>query len=113
MHKKSIEAADKLKNEPGIDDMLTEAGKEEFKSSLYSEDVNAEVMRQHPTVRDREELRSESIASLRAKAQTYTAQLRDTVHSDVITTRHQLCSSFDTPSSNENEDSDTVVDPTN
>ena len=112
MHKKSIEAADKLKNEPGIDEMLHEPLKDDYRVSMHAED-SPDNNNTLPAVRDREELRSESIASLRAKAQTYSAQLRDAVHSDVIAARRELCSSFDTPSSHENEDSDTILDPTN
>lgn len=103
MHKKSIEAADKLKDEPGIDDLDPKT------HSLDDNLLTSSVMS-----RDKEEFRSESIAALRAKALSYSAQLRDAIQTETLSMRTtEMCSSFDTPTSNETEDSDTLVDPTN
>lgn len=64
MHKKSIEAAHQLKEEHVLDDVDDEVTKSPAPRS---------------PCHDKDELRSESIASLRAKAQTYTAQLRESI----------------------------------
>lgn len=105
MHKKSIEAADKLKDEPGIDDLNNT-------ENIPLTKIPATSHPEEVLTKDKEEFRSESIAALRAKAVSYSAQLRDAMQQDVLGTRSRnLCSSFDPPSSN--EDSDSLLDPTN
>ena len=67
MHKKSMEAARKLE-ESGDDDVCCDEGA----------DCGEE------NAKDREERRSESIAALRAKAQTYSAQIHGVMTRDEI-----------------------------
>lgn len=62
MHKKSIEAAEKMKDDEDICDVISPASHEESPS------------------RDREEIRSESIATLRAKAQQHSEKIRKAIH---------------------------------
>ena len=70
MHKKSIEAAEKMKEEEDGDENIDidVSDKTEDKSSQPSPPASGI---------NKEELRSESIASLRAKALTYTAQIKN------------------------------------
>lgn len=71
MHKKSIEAAEKLKEEDSD---------EEQNIDIEMNDKGADkASQQTPPQSDEnpKDLRSESIASLRAKAQTYTAQIKE------------------------------------
>ncbi len=63
MHKKSIEAAQKFKDEEDTIDIVTSRSPSEVDGT-----GNMSL--------DKEEFRSESIASLRAKAQTYSAKIR-------------------------------------
>ena len=76
MHKKSIEAAEKMKEEDDDDENIDIelSDKVEDKSSQSSPPVPAP---------NKENLRTESIASLRAKAMTYTAQIKENL-SDAI-----------------------------
>ena len=103
MHKKSLEAAETLKDSPDF---------------CSDELDSAECMSSHdrkPAV-DEDSIRSVSIAALRAKAKSYSAQLQESLQSTTSSTQRQqqrvdLCSSFDAPSSNENDDSDALLDP--
>ena len=96
MHKKSMEAAHQLENDDGED----------------TGSIKGEVQNPSPgpedAPRDREDLRSESIAQLRAKAQTYSARIMEGVSMpapaqddvDVVTSDpRDLSSSFEKPSS--------------
>ena len=110
MHKKSIEAAQKLKEE---EEKESESGKPDKEDS-----VGLPV--------NKEELRSESIASLRAKAQTYTAKIQeelrggseggsdrgDNCSTPVTSLPPPLHSSFDSPHDENTCDSETL-DPAN
>lgn len=102
MHKKSIEAAQKLKEE----DEDTKDGEKELSASTNNV--------------DKEELRSESIASLRAKALSYSAKLLENITcpskagGDASGQREEFsstCSGFDTPRQSDSCDTDTL-DPT-
>ena len=89
MHKKSIEAAEKLKEEDSDNEIdITKDGTTTTPGNgLTSSGAN-------PTQDvNKEELRSESIAQLRAKAQSYQAKIReavngnDRINSDVFVQR--------------------------
>lgn len=69
MHKKSIEAAHKLKEDDDKFDKQLDDEKDELSAPSG--------LTQNKGLQDRDEFRSESIASLRAKAQTYTAKMRE------------------------------------
>ena len=111
MHKKSIEAAEKLKEEDDENDVdITQDGTTNPGSVLTSsggnpaQDVN------------KEELRSESIAQLRAKAQSYQAKIREAVNgnerinSDVFAQRG---SGFEPPPRQTDTCDSDSLDPTN
>ena len=111
MHKKSIEAAEKLKEEDDENDVdITQDGTTTSGSVLTSsggnpaQDVN------------KEELRSESIAQLRAKAQSYQAKIREAVNgnerinSDVFAQRG---SGFEPPPRQTDTCDSDSLDPTN
>ena len=118
MHKKSIEAAETLKDEDDctserldVTDVTITSQDHMPSHNMTSHEISSLEQRMGGVGGD---FRTESIANLRAKAQTYSAQLRESVVYGDGMERHpkELCSSFDTPSSNENEDSDTLLDPT-
>jgi homeobox protein 2 len=91
MHKKSIEAAHKLTEDDPDDEHLSDmedlhvseekCKKPQSQSSPEHDPHNP----QHNPV-NKEELRSESIASLRAKAQSYTAKIREAIEGEVNVT---------------------------
>ena len=102
MHKKSIEAAHKLKEED-----------DDCKSTDGQEDKDTQTP---PPQLDKEELRSESIAQLRAKAQSYSAKMREAINlnseTNTTTNHDRFSSSFETPKQSDSCDSETL-DPTN
>ncbi|ELU07641.1 hypothetical protein CAPTEDRAFT_227181 [Capitella teleta] len=121
MHKKSIEAAHKLKEE---DDDPGSPGQPEVTLPTRPESPH-ETPTGKPSL-DKEEMRSESIASLRAKAVSYSAMMLHgglshfKQHQDMVLDLGQKtnnneslklpaseCSSFDPPKDNGDEDSDT------
>ncbi len=77
MHKKSLEAAEKLKEEEGDDIDIMKDGSTTPGSVLTSSTGSGNPVTT-PEV-NKEELRSESIAQLRAKAQSYQAKIREAV----------------------------------
>ena len=88
MHKKSIEAAEKLKEEDDLDpDLIKQDGGTSCNSVGATTAVTgvplspgSGVGANPPSLVNKEELRSESIASLRAKAQSYQAKIQEAVH---------------------------------
>ncbi len=84
MHKKSIEAAEKLKEEDDLDPDLIKDGSTSCNSVGATTTVSGVTspgsVGNPPTLVNKEELRSESIASLRAKAQSYQAKIQEAVH---------------------------------
>ncbi len=84
MHKKSIEAAHKLTEDDMDADIdmdhsdLEDSIKEE-KKALQKQQNQQQHDQNAPPNANKEELRSESIASLRAKAQSYTAKIREAI----------------------------------
>ena len=105
MHKKSMEAAHQLENDDG-----DETG------SLKGEPHNPSPGPMEDNPRDKEDFRSESIAQLRAKAQTYSARIMEGVTMqapvttqddvDVVTSDpRDLSSSFEKPSAAQSADS--------
>ena len=80
MHKKSMEAAHKLTEDDGEDDRsdVELENKTGEKQENAKQQQQQELQQQLPSL-DKEELRSESIASLRAKAQSYTAKIREAI----------------------------------
>ena len=105
MHKKSLEAADTLKENPEL-----MCSQEEYERAEAHAQAQAST---DSKALDQDDIRSVSIAALRAKAQSYREHLQESLQSSAsLRQRAELCSSFDTPSSNENDDSDTLLDPT-
>ena len=76
MHKKSIEAAEKLKDDDG--ELICGAtGSDTEKESNLETSNNPHHHKSQLQPVAKEDLRSESIASLRAKAQSYSAKIRE------------------------------------
>ena len=110
MHKKSMEAAVKL---------------QEQEDAENDGSVKEETEKPEPEVtKDKEELRSESIAQLRAKAQTYSAKIREglTLPASGEDERHdspppleppQRPSGFDTPTKQSDSCDNEYLDPGN
>lgn len=109
MHKKSLEAAHKLNEDD--DDKSTDG-----------QDPQREKTTSPAPPIDKEELRSESIAQLRAKAQSYSAKMREAIslnssEAEVSTKpssqeQAAFSSSFDTPNKSDSCDSE-PLDPAN
>lgn len=116
MHKKSIEAAQKLKEE---EDKSGDEGDDVI--SCKDRPASQSCMTSPSAKVNKDDLRFESIAQLRAKAQSYTAKIREGISNDVInvtdvtSTKHDVptFSSFETPSKNSDSCDSEVLDPTN
>ena len=89
MHKKSIEAAHKLNEDDDDDKSLDglQGDEKDAQSSATSPGSAAPPL-------DKEELRSESIAQLRAKAQSYSAKMREAI--SLSSSQHPTSATSDT-----------------
>ena len=108
MHKKSIEAAHKLSEEDCDLDELEPVAAATCDSAVgpKSQPIAAS------SLVNKDEFRSESIASLRAKAQTYSAQLRESIIQKQEMVDTNAPSSFEPPKLSDSRDSE-QLDPAN
>ena len=131
MHKKSIEAAQKMKEEEeksqmGDDDIQSE---KDLGPTSQSGQITSHVapltsqitsqLTSPGSIPEKEDRRFESIASLRAKAQSYTAKIREGICNDEVIDigpgKHvpAAFSSFETPSKSSDSCDSELLDPTN